>query len=60
LALIAAEGANGRDAVAHAALQKFLATPRTLRTMDEIQKLPYFAANAMLLERLRRAGMPEN
>jgi adenylate cyclase len=58
LALIAAESANGQDAVARADLQKFLATPRTLRTMAEIEKFPYFAANPKLLEGLRCAGMP--
>ena len=59
LVLIAAESANGQDAEARADLQKFLATPRTWRTMAEIQKFPYFAANPKLLEGLRRAGMPE-
>ena len=58
LALIAAESANGQDAEARADLQKFLATPRTWRTMAEIQKFDYFAANPKLLEGLRRAGMP--
>ena len=58
LVLIAAESANGQDAEARADLQKFLATPRTWRTMAEIQKFPYFAANPKLLEGLRRAGMP--
>jgi adenylate cyclase len=58
LALIAAESENGQDAEAHADLQKFLATPRTYRTMAEIQKNPQFAANQKLLEGLRRAGMP--
>jgi adenylate cyclase len=58
LALIAAESANGQDAEARANLQKFLATPRTLRTMAEIEKLPSLAANPKLLEGLRRAGMP--
>ena len=58
LVLIAAESASGQDAEARADLQKFLATPRTWRTMAEIQKFPYFAANPKLLEGLRRAGMP--
>ena len=58
LALIAAESANGQDAEARADLQKFLSTPRTWRTMAEIQKFPYFAANPKLLDGLRRAGMP--
>ena len=59
LALIAAENANGQDAEARADLQKFLATPRTWRTMAEIQKFNYLATNPKLLEGLRRAGMPE-
>jgi hypothetical protein len=58
LALIAAESANGQDAEARADLQKFLAIPRTWRTMAEIQKFDYLAANPKLLEGLRRAGMP--
>jgi len=58
LTLIAAESANGQDAEARADLQKFLATPRTWRTMAEIQKVDYFAANHKLLDGLRRAGMP--
>jgi tetratricopeptide (TPR) repeat protein len=59
LALIAAENANGQDAEARADLQKFLATPRTWRTVAEIQKYNYLAASPKLLEGLRRAGMPE-
>ena len=59
MALIAAESANGQDAEARADLQKFLATPRTWRTMAEIQKFDYLAANPKLLDGLRRAGMPE-
>jgi adenylate cyclase len=58
LALIAAESANGQDAAARADLQKFLATPRTWRTMAAIQKFDAFVANPKLLEGLRRAGMP--
>ena len=57
LVLIAAESANGQDAEARADLQKFLATPRTWRTMAEIQKFDYLAA-PKLLDGLRRAGMP--
>jgi tetratricopeptide (TPR) repeat protein len=60
LALIAAESANGQDAEAHADLRKFLATPRSLRSMAEIQKTsPIYANNPKMLEDLRRAGMPE-
>ena len=59
LALIAAEGANGQDTEARADLQKFLAAPRTWRTMAAIQKFDYLAANPKLLDGLRRAGMPE-
>ena len=58
LVLIAAESANGQDAEARADLQKFLATPRSWRTMAEIQKFDYLAA-PKLLDGLRRAGMPE-
>ena len=58
LVLIAAESANGQDAEARADLQKFLATPRSWRTMAEIQKFDYLA-NPKLLDGLRRAGMPE-
>jgi adenylate cyclase len=57
LVLIAAESANGQDAEARADLQKFLTTPRTWRTMAEIQKFDYLAA-PKLLDGLRRAGMP--
>src|SRR5215469_16952570 len=59
LALIAAESENGQDAEARASLQKFLAMPRTYRTLAEVQKTPPFAANGKLLDGLRRAGMPE-
>ncbi len=58
LALIAAESENGQDAEARADLQKFLATPRTYRTLAEVQKNSRFAANRKLLDGLRRAGMP--
>ncbi|HXA26019.1 MAG TPA: adenylate/guanylate cyclase domain-containing protein [Acetobacteraceae bacterium] len=58
LVLIAAESTNGQDAEARADLQKFLATPRTLRTTAEIQKFDFLAAPE-LLDGLRRAGMPE-
>jgi adenylate cyclase len=58
LALIAAESESGQDAQARADLKKFLVTPRTWRTMAEIEKFPLFAANSKLLEGLRRAGMP--
>ena len=58
LVLIAAESANGQDAEARADLQKFLATPRTWRTMAEVRKSGYLAA-PKFLDGLRRAGMPE-
>ncbi|MDB4971651.1 MAG: Guanylate cyclase [Myxococcales bacterium] len=58
LALIAAETANGQDGQARTDLQKFLATPRTLRSMAQIQKIPLLAANPALLDGLIRAGMP--
>jgi TolB-like protein/Flp pilus assembly protein TadD len=59
LTLIAAESANGQDTEARADLQKFLAIPRTLHTVAEIQKARLPAAVPKLLEGLRRAGMPE-
>jgi class 3 adenylate cyclase/TolB-like protein/tetratricopeptide (TPR) repeat protein len=58
LALIAAEIGYGQDVGARADLQKFLATPRTYRTLAEVQKNRQFAANNQLLDGLRRAGMP--
>jgi class 3 adenylate cyclase/TolB-like protein len=58
LVLIAAESANGQDAEARGDLQKFLATPRSWRTVAEIQKFDYLAA-PKLLDGLRHAGMPE-
>jgi adenylate cyclase len=58
LALIAAESESGQDAQARADLQKFLATPRSLHTMAEIQKVPYLSGNPKLLDGLRGAGMP--
>jgi adenylate cyclase len=58
LALIAAESLSGQDAQARADLEKFLAAPRTWRTMAEVRRFPLFAANTQLLEGLRRAGMP--
>jgi class 3 adenylate cyclase/TolB-like protein/Flp pilus assembly protein TadD len=59
LVLIAAESQNGQDVEARAALQKFLATPRTYRSIAEVKKRPELATNSRLLEGLRRAGMPE-
>ncbi len=53
--LIAAKSADGQDAEARADLQQFLATPRTWNAMAEIQKFPYFAADAKLLEGRRDA-----
>ena len=58
LALIAAESLRGQEAQARADLEKFLAVPRTWRTMAEVGRFPLFAANTQLLEGLRRAGMP--
>jgi tetratricopeptide (TPR) repeat protein len=58
LALIAAESLSGQDAQARADLSRFLEAPRTWHSMAEIQKYPFFAANAQLLEGLRHAGMP--
>jgi hypothetical protein len=58
LTLIAAESENGQDTEARADLHKFLATPRTYRTLAEVQQFPQFAANRKLLDGLQRAGMP--
>jgi len=58
LVLIAAESGSGQDTEARGDLQKFLATPRTYRSITETQKNPQFAATAQLLDGLRRAGMP--
>ena len=59
LALIAAESQNGQDEEARAELRSFLAGGRTLRDISTIGKVPFLAANAKLIEGLRRAGMPE-
>jgi tetratricopeptide (TPR) repeat protein len=59
LVLIAAESESGQDTEARADVQKFLSTPRTWRTMAEIQKVPYLANYPKVLDSLRRAGMPE-
>jgi tetratricopeptide (TPR) repeat protein len=58
LALIAAEGGNDQHEAARTDLRKFLATPRSWRSMTEIEKWPAFAANPKLLDGLQRAGMP--
>jgi hypothetical protein len=59
LVLIAAQSQDGQTAEARANLQKFLATPRTYRSIAEVRKLPQLAGNSKLLDGLRRAGMPE-
>jgi adenylate cyclase len=66
LVLIAAESEDGQDAQARADSQKFLATPRTFRTIADIQGTksappvyPHLASLKQLLDGLRRAGMPE-
>jgi adenylate cyclase len=43
IVLIAAESEHGQDTDARADVQKFLSTPRTWRTMAEIQKVPHVA-----------------
>ena len=61
LTLIAAESEDGQDAQARADLQKFLATPRTLRTIADIQRaftFSHLATLRQLLDGLRRAEMP--
>ncbi len=57
LILIAAESIGGHEEEARADLNRFLATPRKLRSMTELEKLPLYASNSKLLEGLRRAGM---
>ena len=57
LILIAAEGVSQHEEEAHADLNRFLATPRKLHNMTELEKLPQYASNPKLLEGLRRAGM---
>ncbi len=57
LILIAAESIGGHEEEARADLNRFLATPRKLRSMTELEKLPRYASNSKLLEGLRRAGM---
>ncbi len=59
LVLISAQCGSGPNDSARADLQKFLSTPRSWRSMTEVQKWPAFAANTLLLEGLRKAGMPE-
>ena len=61
LTLIAAESEDGQDARARADLQKFLAAPRTFRTITDIQRsgIMHLATLRQLLDGLRRAGMPE-
>ena len=56
--LIAGKSENRQPAEARAYLQKFLATPRTYRSIAEVQKMPQLAGISKLLEGLRRAGMP--
>jgi adenylate cyclase len=58
LVLIAGKSENRQPAEARAYLQKFLATPRTYRSIAEVQKMPQLAGISKLLEGLRRAGMP--
>jgi hypothetical protein len=58
LALIASESLGGQDSQARADLEKFLATPRTWRSIGAVRAYPFFAGNQRLLEGLRRAGMP--
>jgi TolB-like protein len=57
LILIAAESIGGHEEEARADLSRFLTTPRKLRSMTELEKLPQYASNPKLLEGLRRAGM---
>jgi TolB-like protein/tetratricopeptide (TPR) repeat protein len=60
LTLIAAESEDGQDAQARADLQRFLATPRTFRSLADIQRadVGYLVTVQQLLDGLRRAGMP--
>jgi DNA-binding winged helix-turn-helix (wHTH) protein/TolB-like protein len=58
LILIAAESISQHEEEARVDLNRFLATPRKLRSMTELEKLPLYASNPKLLEGLRHAGMP--
>jgi class 3 adenylate cyclase/TolB-like protein/tetratricopeptide (TPR) repeat protein len=60
LTLIAAESEDGQDAQARADLHRFLATPRTFRSLADIQRsdVGYLVTVRQLLDGLRRAGMP--
>ena len=59
LVLIAAEAASGRPADAHSELNRFLAVPRTLKTIAAVRDVPLVAENSVLLDGLREAGMPK-
>jgi class 3 adenylate cyclase/TolB-like protein len=59
LTQIAADYLRGNSADAKAQLQNFLSTPSTLTSLSAVKKEPSLAANANLLDGLRRAGMPE-
>ena len=58
LVLIAAESASGQVAEARADLDRFLAVPRAWNTIAAVQTVPVLATNPLLLDGLRRAGMP--
>ena len=60
LALIAAESAGGQEAEARSDLQRFLAKKPIFGSIAEVSKIRLVAADASLLEGLRRAGMPEH
>jgi tetratricopeptide (TPR) repeat protein len=59
LTQIAADYLRGNSTDARAQLQNFLSTPSTLTNLSTVKKQPTLAANANLLDGLRRAGMPE-
>jgi class 3 adenylate cyclase/TolB-like protein/Flp pilus assembly protein TadD len=59
LAQIAADSLRGNSTDAKAQLQNFLSTPSTLTNLSMVKKQPSLAANANLLDGLRRAGMSE-
>lgn len=59
LALIAATNGNGQEDAAREALRQFLTVPRIYHSMAVVQARSAYARNPILLDGLRRAGMPE-
>jgi TolB-like protein/tetratricopeptide (TPR) repeat protein len=59
LVLIAAEEVSGQDLQARADLQRYLAAKPAMATIATIAKIRYLAAQVLLIDGLRRAGIPE-